>query len=67
MMFEEENDTHKFSLSDVGDVILWFLAGFVFFGTWFEVAIYTGLIGVVLGWFPGATLAWVWLEVTGRL
>ncbi len=68
-MFEdsEENNAKKFSISDLGDAIIYLLAVVFFFGTWIEVAINTGLIGIVLGWFPGVALAWAWLAVTGRL
>jgi len=58
------DNTTKRSLADT--LILLF-AVLMFFGTWIEVAINTGLIGIVLGWIPGASLALVWLLVTGRL
>jgi len=41
------------------DTLILVIAIFVFFGTWIEVAINTGLIGVVLGWIPGLVLSYI--------
>ena len=51
----------------LADTLILLFAVFIFFGTWIEVAINTGLIGIVLGWIPGLSLSFVWLFVTGRL
>jgi len=40
-------------------IIMLLLAGMVFFGTWIEVAINTGFIGVALGWVPGLVLSYI--------
>ena len=41
------------------DKLILVIAIFVFFGTWIEVAINTGLIGIVLGWIPGFVLSYI--------
>jgi len=41
------------------DTLILAIAIFVFFGTWIEVAINTGLIGAVLGWIPGLVLSYI--------
>ena len=51
-----DNTTEKRSFA--GTLIL-LIAIFVFFGTWIEVAINTGFIGVALGWIPGLVLSYI--------
>ena len=63
----EETPDNKITFKGCRDIAVYLFAAILFFGTWIEVAINTGLIGAVLGWFPGAALAWAWLAVTGRL
>ena len=41
------------------DTLILVSAIFVFFGTWIGVAIYTGFIGVALGWIPGLVLSYI--------
>jgi len=41
------------------DTLILVAAIFVFFGTWIEVAINTGFIGVALGWIPGLVLSYI--------
>ena len=41
------------------DKLILVIVIFVFFGTWIEVAINTGLIGIVLGWIPGSVLSYI--------
>jgi len=46
------------------DTLILVIAIFVFFGTWIEVAINTGLIGIVLGWIPGLVLSYIVIRFT---
>lgn len=45
--------------------IKWILAVFYFVGVWLEIALNTGYVGVLLGWFPAITVAYIWLLFTG--
>ena len=45
--------------------IKWILAVFWFVGFWVEIAFNVGYLGVLLGWFPAVTVAYVWLSLTG--
>ena len=51
-----DNTTEKRSFADT---LIPLIVLFVFFGTWIEVAINTGLIGIVLGWIPGLVLSYI--------
>ncbi len=47
--------------------ILWIISVFLFAGVWVEIIINVGYIGIIIGWFPGFVISYLWLSMTGRL